>query len=94
MLCGGVCRGGAGVEQGRRACGALLMLQPTATCARPGGVAVGRVQALRLNREGGCNAVLVGPHAPRGGVALAKEQPPRAVHGSAHGGGSRKLVML
>jgi len=57
------------------------------------GVAVGRVQELRLNREGGCNAVLVGPHAPRGGVALAKEQPPRAVHGSAHGGGSRKLVM-
>ena len=46
---------------------------------------MGRVQAVRLNREGGCNAVLVGPHAPRGGVALAKEQQPRAVHGSAHG---------
>ena len=61
----------------RRAADAAAEL--TATCARPGGVAVGRVQALRLNREGGCNADLVGPHAPRGGVALAKEQQPRAV---------------
>jgi hypothetical protein len=49
--------------------------------------------ALRL-QEGGCSAVLDGPHAPRGGVGLAKEQQPRDVDGSAHGGGSGKLAVL
>ncbi len=49
--------------------------------------------ALRLNREGGCSAVLVGTHAPRGGMGLAKEQQPRAVDGSAHGGCNGKLAM-
>ncbi len=50
--------------------------------------------ALRLHREGGYSAVLDGPHAPRGSVGLAKEQQPRAVDGSAHGGGSGKLALL
>jgi hypothetical protein len=56
-------------------------------------VAVGGAQALQLNREAGRGAVLVGPHTPRGGVGFAKEQQPRAVDGSAHGGCSGKLVM-
>ena len=50
-------------------------------------------QALQLNMEAGRGAVLVGPHTPRGGVGFAKEQQPRAVDGSAHGGCSGKLAM-